>query len=79
MVLYNADLIFFDAFSPKKQPELWELPLLEKVAASMNPNAVFLTYCASGKLKRDLKSLGFIVDDVPGPPGKKEMTRAWKA
>ena len=79
VVLYNADLIFFDAFSPKKQPELWELPLLEKVAASMNPNAVFLTYCASGKLKRDLKSLGFIVDDVPGPPGKKEMTRAWKA
>jgi len=78
VVLYNADLIFFDAFSPKKQPELWELPILEKVADSMNPNAVFLTYCATAKLKRDLTSLGFQVDNVPGPPGKKEMTRAWK-
>ena len=76
--LYPADVVFFDAFSPKKAPSLWELPLLEKVVESMNPNAVFVTYCATGRLKRDLKSLGLILDQVPGPPGKKEMTRGWK-
>jgi tRNA U34 5-methylaminomethyl-2-thiouridine-forming methyltransferase MnmC len=76
--LYDADIVFFDAFSPKKQPELWEFPLLEKVAATLNPNAVFVTYSATSKLKRDLKNLGLTLDIVPGPPGKKEMTRAWK-
>ncbi|MEX2592084.1 MAG: tRNA (5-methylaminomethyl-2-thiouridine)(34)-methyltransferase MnmD [Anditalea sp.] len=78
VLLYDADIIFFDAFSPKKQPELWEFTLLEKVATTMNSNAVFVTYCATSKLKRDLKSLDLILDVVPGPPGKKEMTRAWK-
>lgn len=79
VILYNSDIIFFDAFSPKKQPELWELPYLGKVVRSMNPNAAFVTYCATGKLKRDLTSLGLTLDTVPGPPGKKEMTRAWKS
>lgn len=78
VALYPADIIFFDAFSPKKQPELWEVPLLEKVIHSMNPHGIFVTYCATGKLKKDLKNLGLVLDQVPGPPGKKEMTRAWK-
>ncbi|HLU90034.1 MAG TPA: tRNA (5-methylaminomethyl-2-thiouridine)(34)-methyltransferase MnmD [Cyclobacteriaceae bacterium] len=76
--LYPSDVIFYDAFSPKKQPELWDVSLLEKVADAMNKDAVFLTYCASSKLKRDLAGLGLSLDSVPGPPGKKEMTRAWK-
>lgn len=78
VMLYDTDLVFYDAFSPKKQPELWDLSLLKKVTATMNTNGVFVTYCATSKLKKDLRGLGLILDEVPGPPGKKEMTRAWK-
>lgn len=72
------DLIFFDAFAPSKQAELWERGLLAKVAKLMAPRAVFTTYCAKGQLKRDLKSLGLQVETLPGAPGKKEMVRAKK-
>lgn len=70
------DLVFFDAFAPSKQAELWEKALLEKVANGMAPAAVFTTYCAKGQLKRDLKALGLQVETLPGAPGKKEMVRA---
>ncbi|MCS5490576.1 tRNA (5-methylaminomethyl-2-thiouridine)(34)-methyltransferase MnmD [Algoriphagus limi] len=76
--LYPTDVVFFDAFAPSKQPELWEKEMLEKVINSMRPGAVFTTYSAKGQLKRDLKELGLEVETPPGPPGKKEMTRAWK-
>ena len=72
------DLVYYDAFAPSKQPEMWELKVLRKVAEAMKPTAVFVTYCARGQLKRDLKSLGFSVETLPGPPGKKEMVRAVK-
>jgi tRNA U34 5-methylaminomethyl-2-thiouridine-forming methyltransferase MnmC len=72
------DLIFFDAFAPSKQAELWEKALLEKVVKAMAPGAVFTTYCAKGQLKRDLKALGLQVETLPGAPGKKEMVRAVK-
>lgn len=74
----SFDLVYFDAFGPAKQPEMWELPVLKKVEATMRPQAVFVTYCAKGQLKRDLKSLGLMVETLPGPPGKKEMVRATK-
>lgn len=74
----SFDLIFFDAFAPNKQAELWEKELLEKVAGFMAPGAVFTTYCAKGQLKRDLKALELRVDTLPGAPGKKEMVRAVK-
>jgi tRNA U34 5-methylaminomethyl-2-thiouridine-forming methyltransferase MnmC len=77
-VLYPCDLIFFDAFAPSKQPELWSKEMLSKVVETMNPGAVFVTYCAQGQLKRNLKELGLKVETLPGPPGKKEMTRAWR-
>ncbi|NVK49496.1 MAG: tRNA (5-methylaminomethyl-2-thiouridine)(34)-methyltransferase MnmD [Cyclobacteriaceae bacterium] len=76
--LYPSDVVFFDAFAPSKQPELWEKDMLEKVVDSMRPGALFTTYSAKGQLKRDLKELGLEVETPPGPPGKKEMTRAWK-
>lgn len=76
--LYPSDIVFFDAFSPNKQPELWEPEMIEKVVNTMNDQAVFVTYCAAGKLKKNLRSLGLTLDEVPGPPGKLEMTRAWK-
>jgi len=72
------DLIYFDAFAPAKQPELWEIGMLGKIEQSMKPGAVFVTYCAKGQLKRDLRSLGLRVETLPGAPGKKEMVRALK-
>lgn len=71
-----VDIIFFDAFAPVKQPELWTYPVLERVCGSLVTNGVFVTYCAKGQLKRDLRSLDLRVETLPGPPGKKEMVRA---
>lgn len=76
--LYPADVVFFDAFAPSKQPEIWTKALLSEVVDAMNPGAVFTTYCAVGKLRQDLADLGLVVETPPGPAGKKEMTRAWK-
>jgi tRNA U34 5-methylaminomethyl-2-thiouridine-forming methyltransferase MnmC len=72
------DLIYFDAFAPNKQPEMWEVTMLKKVVAAMKPKGVFVTYCAKGQLKRDLQSLQLTVESLPGPPGKREMVRAQK-
>ena len=72
------DLIYFDAFAPNKQAELWEMPTLQKVVGMMQPSAIFVTYSAKGQLKRDLKTLGLTVETLSGPPGKAEMVRATK-
>ena len=73
------DLVFYDAFAPSKQPEMWEFPLIEKVVKAMNDGAVFVTYSAKGQLKRDLRALDLLVESPPGPPGKLQMVRATKA
>lgn len=72
------DLIYFDAFAPAKQPEMWELRVLTKITSAMKPNGIFVTYCAKGQVRRDLISLGLTVEKLPGPPGKREMIRAKK-
>lgn len=72
------DLIYFDAFAPNKQPEMWTLPMLQKTIDSLRTNGVFVTYCAKGQLKRDLASCGTTVETLQGPPGKREMIRAIK-
>jgi tRNA U34 5-methylaminomethyl-2-thiouridine-forming methyltransferase MnmC len=72
------DLCYFDAFAPSKQPEMWEISILEKIKNMLVEHGVFTTYCAKGQLKRDLKNLGFEVETLEGPPGKKEMVRAIK-
>jgi tRNA U34 5-methylaminomethyl-2-thiouridine-forming methyltransferase MnmC len=74
----SYDLIYFDAFAPSKQPDMWEMRVLTKVVRTMNAGGMFVTYCAKGQLKRDLKNLGLEVETLPGPPGKKEMVRAIK-
>ncbi len=74
----HYNLIYFDAFSPSKQPDMWTLPALKKVVESMADNAILVTYCAKGQFKRDLKSLGLSIESLPGPPGKMEMVRATK-
>lgn len=69
------DVVFYDAFAPNKQAELWEIEVLGKVFKSQSVNGLFVTYCAKGQLKRDLRDLGYEVETLPGPPGKKEMVR----
>ena len=72
------DVIFFDAFGPRVQPELWEKSVLQKCYNMMNENAVWVTYSCKGQVKRDLQDIGFFVETIPGPPGKREMLRAVK-
>lgn len=72
------DIIYFDAFAPNAQPELWEAPLLSAMYAATKPGGLLTTYCAKGAVKRTLRAVGFEVETLPGPPGKREMTRAWK-
>jgi tRNA U34 5-methylaminomethyl-2-thiouridine-forming methyltransferase MnmC len=72
------DLVFFDAFGPDKQPEMWTKEVMTKIAAVTFTGSVFVTYSAKGELKRILRDLGFEVTLLPGPPGKRVMTRAVK-
>nr|HMU05404.1 MnmC family methyltransferase [Saprospiraceae bacterium] len=72
------DVVFYDAFAPSSQPHLWELPILNKMYQILNDGGVLVSYCAQGAFKRNLKSCGFTIESIPGPPGKREMTRAIK-
>lgn len=72
------DLIYFDAFSPAVQPELWTEEIFKKLFSVLTVNGVLVTYCAKGEVKRNLKKAGFTVVGKPGPPGKREMTVAYK-
>lgn len=74
----SFDIVFFDAFGPRAQGEMWHPDVLGKMFNLLSTGGVFVTYCAKGQLKRDLRSLGFEVESLPGPPGKREMTRAIK-
>lgn len=67
------DFIYFDAFGPRVQPDLWTIPIFEKMIKSAKKGAFFLTYCAKGQVRRDLASVGFAMRRLPGPPGKREM------
>lgn len=72
------DLIYFDAFAPQAQPELWEEPIMLSMWNALKKGGTLVTYCAKGDVKRTLKGIGFEVEKLPGPPGKREMTRANK-
>ena len=69
------DIIFFDAFGPRVQEGMWSKIHFENLYQSLKSGGIFVTYCAKGQVKRDLKSVGFEVETLPGPPGKREMTR----
>lgn len=73
---YN--LIYFDAFAPEKQPELWTEDIFAKLYAAAAPGAVLVSYCAQGQFRRNLRAAGWLTEKLPGPPGKREMTRARK-
>ena len=73
---YNV--VYYDAFAPTTQPELWDEAMMKRIYDFLDDEAVFVSYCAKGSFKRALKAAGFIIESLPGPPGKREMTRALK-
>lgn len=72
------DLIYFDAFGPRVQEGMWTQEIFQKLYNSLKPGGILVTYCAKGQVKRDMKAVGFMIEALPGPPGKREMTRALK-
>lgn len=75
----NIDVVYFDAFAPEKQPEMWSEELFARIYEAMSPNGVLTTYCAKGEIRRRLQRVGFVVERLQGPPGgKREILRATK-
>jgi len=74
----GIDVIYYDAFDPNVQPELWTEELFQKLFNHLVPHGLLTTYSAKGSVKRALKAAGFTVEKLPGPPGKREMTRGVK-
>jgi tRNA U34 5-methylaminomethyl-2-thiouridine-forming methyltransferase MnmC len=72
------DLVYYDAFGARVQPELWTEPLFLKMFNAMKSGGVLVTYAAKGSVRRAMQSVGFKVERLPGPPGKREMLRATK-
>ena len=71
--LPRFNLIYFDAFAPGKQPEMWDEKILRQLAAHTREEGHFTTYCAQGEVRRRLSRCGFQMHRIPGPPGKREM------
>ncbi len=71
---YN--LIYYDAFAPSKQPEMWDFQILSKIKGLLFENGVLVTYCAQGQFRKNLRNLDMYIERLKGPPGKAHMTRA---
>jgi len=71
-------VVYFDAFSPEAQPEMWTEAGFKKLFGALKTGGVLVTYSCKGMVKRALKSAGFRIEKLPGPPGKREFLRAWK-
>jgi len=72
------DIIYFDAFGPDKQPEMWTQEIFASLDSVLAEKGIFVTYSAKGTVKRNLQSLGFNVELLQGPPGKRQIIRAVK-
>ena len=72
------DVIYFDAFAPEKQPELWTREMFQKLYDCLNPNGTIVTYSSKGDVKRLWREIGFEVERLPGPPMKRHMLRGRK-
>ena len=77
--IISYDLIYYDAFGFRVQPEMWSLEALRPIVHALAPHGVFVTYSAKGSVRRSLEALGLKVFRIEGPPGKREMLRAIKA
>ncbi len=75
----SFDLIYFDAFGSRVQPELWETAIFRRMYAALKPSGVLVTYAAKGSARRAMQEVGFATERLPGPPGKREMLRATKS
>jgi len=74
----KINIVYFDAFAPGKQPDVWKYEELSKIYDGLEENGVLVTFCAQGEFKRNLVKLGFRIEVLPGPPGKYQMIRATK-
>lgn len=72
-----VDIVYFDAFAPSAQPDLWTEDIFRNLHKAMTERGILVTYCAKGSVKRAMKSVGWNIEKIPGPPGKREMTRAF--
>lgn len=72
------DLVYFDAFAPSAQPDLWTEDIFKSMFHALKMGGLLVTYCVKGDVRRAMKATGFEVEKIPGPPGKREMARAWK-
>ena len=72
------DLIYFDAFGARVQPQLWTVEIFKKMFTALKENGILVTYSAKGSVRRAMQEVGFTVERLPGPPGKREMLRARK-
>ncbi len=72
------DVVYFDAFSPGAQPEMWTTAVFQRMHRALRAGGVMVTYCAKGDVRRAMQAAGFKVERLPGPPGKREMLRATK-
>jgi len=77
--LNKFDLIYFDAFGARVQPELWTETIFQIMYNALKENGVLVTYSAKGSVRRAMQEVGFVVERLPGPPGKREMLRATKS
>jgi tRNA U34 5-methylaminomethyl-2-thiouridine-forming methyltransferase MnmC len=77
-ILETVDLIYFDAFGARVQPELWTVEIFEIMHRAMKSGGYLVTYAAKGSVRRAMLEVGFLVERLPGPPGKREMLRARK-
>ncbi len=71
-------VVFFDAFAPSAQPELWTDEIMQQMFDLLLPNGILTTYCSKGEVRRSLERAGFLIEKLPGPRGKREMMRAHK-
>lgn len=72
------NLIYFDAFGARVQPELWTEAIFKIMFKALKPKGTLVTYSAKGSVRRAMQAVGFLVERLPGPPGKREMLRATK-
>ncbi|WP_044262984.1 tRNA (5-methylaminomethyl-2-thiouridine)(34)-methyltransferase MnmD [Bacteroides timonensis] len=76
---FSPSVVYFDAFAPEKQPEMWNEQLFRSLYVYINTGGILTTYCAKGVIRRMLQAVGFRVERLPGPPGgKREILRATK-
>jgi tRNA U34 5-methylaminomethyl-2-thiouridine-forming methyltransferase MnmC len=76
--LCNYDIVYFDAFAPDDQPEMWSVEQFQKIYDAMPNRGILVTYSVKGVVKRTLAQVGFTLERLVGPPGKKHMLRAFK-